>query len=176
MLSSAQVVAAVLASISPHLNAVPVLQVIVPITLVFSPISMRVNPMPFRLVFNPVTFIFVSVNVPESTLAVRFVISPFPFVARPIRPNLNPVAVSTLLLTFQPLSSIPGPVFKYKFWPFFNHIRACSFDQSLLFLSVLFETFNCNSLGCQFLPCLMPPKPGLNLCNSFNSKFRLLRC
>ena len=93
MLLASQIVALVSGAVVPSLDAVAVLQVVLPVAFVSSPIDVQVNAEAVRLVVDPVALVDVPVNVDELALAVGSVVFPAAFVPSTVGPHLIALAV-----------------------------------------------------------------------------------
>ena len=93
------------------------LQVVLPVALVFGTVSMRVSTVAMSLIIDPLAFVLVSMYVPEGSLTVGLIKAPVTFVASTILPDLN--ASSMSILTF-PLTEVLRSILKYKLGPVFD--------------------------------------------------------
>ena len=101
------VVAIILGSIWPGLDAVSVLLVFKPVPNICGSIRMFVSPMTVGLVVEPHSLVDVSISMHKGTHAVGLIILPHAIVSGAIGPDLHSTA---MLLPIESLTSINGPV------------------------------------------------------------------
>jgi len=80
--------------VCPGLLALPMLQVVLPLTLITRSVHVNVGTESVRLVVDPIALVDISVNVDELSMPVSAVVTPLPLVASAIRPHLDPVAIT----------------------------------------------------------------------------------
>lgn len=96
-------------AIGPGLDSMSVLFIIVPLSFVISAVCMRVAAISLGFVVNPLTLIDIAICVVQLALSVGFVLAPLTFIARPVWPDLNPVAIAHFV---QPLSGVSCSIFQ----------------------------------------------------------------
>lgn len=98
MLLAFLVVAFILRSVCPSLNAESVLEVISPVALVFRSVDVSIHTVSVGLIILPLAVEDVAVNMPELSLSVSLVVLPLSFIARAIGPHLDTSAMTNCSL------------------------------------------------------------------------------
>ena len=148
MLLASEVHALVDASISPSLLALPVLEVILPLTLVAGSIHVDVYAVSIGFIVNPVALVDVAVNMYEFTVPMRSVVAPLSFVAGAIGPHLCTITISKaadpLPLVCRPgLERINRPLLSLSLWIvlLLRHSLAGFFHCEVFAVSLLFKNY-----------------------------------
>jgi len=100
MLLTSQVLAFVNTAVGPTFFALPVLQVVHPVSFIARAIYVRVDAITIGLVIDPIAFVDISINVSEFALAMCPVILPVAFIEGSVGPGLLSMAVSESALPF----------------------------------------------------------------------------
>ena len=89
MLLPGEVLSIINRAISPGLFALPVLEVVTPLTLVLGTVDVDVLAVAVGLVVDPVAFVDVAVNMHELAMPVSPIVAPLPLIASAIWPDLD---------------------------------------------------------------------------------------
>jgi hypothetical protein len=100
---------------------------------------MCVDAFPLSFVIAPFSDILITVHMPKCTLSIGLVVLPLTFVFGTIRPYLNPIAVSHILLVTEPFSCVGRTIFKTILWSLFSLFLPVNsaFDILNMLLSIL---------------------------------------
>lgn len=90
------VLAFVLGSVSPDFLAFSFLNIVEPLTRVFTPVDVSVLSKPIRLIILEFSDVNIALSVPEGALAASPVVLPQPFINGPVAPFLDAVSLSNL--------------------------------------------------------------------------------
>lgn len=116
----------VVASVLPALDALTILQVVLPVSLVLGTIDVHVDSVAVGLVILPLTVINVAVGVPELAAAISFVHAPLTLVLGVIGPDLD---AGTVAHVIEQIAAINGTILEDEFFSELQTLRGRSLLQ-----------------------------------------------
>ena len=116
----------IVAAVLPALDALAILQVVLPVSLVLGTIDVHVDSVAVGLVILPLTVIDVAVGVPELAAAISFVHAPLTLVLGIIWPDLN---TGTMAHVIEQIAAINGTILEDEFFSELETLRGRSLLQ-----------------------------------------------
>ena len=116
----------IVAAVLPALDALPILQVVLPVPLVLGTVDVHVDSVAVGLVVLPLTVIYIAIGMPELAAAISLVHAPLALVLGIIWPDLD---TGTMAHVVEQIAAINGAILEDEFFSELQALRGRSLLQ-----------------------------------------------